>query len=148
MIRNFVRLAGTPENSKRSTMRRSGSAFRSTRRAQSPDQKGGIEIGAFDPIVGVGHSPLAERGDDRAQALAGRREASTRDRRLWRAAGVQSTPCVLELTQPRDQDGSGDQRHAAMDVIEGVHGPAISSRTMSGVQRVARISDAFAIGQN
>jgi len=28
---------------------------------------------------------------------------------------------VLELTQPRDQDGSGNQRHAAMDVIEGVY---------------------------
>src|SRR5258706_6366196 len=28
---------------------------------------------------------------------------------------------VLELTQPRDQDGPGNQRHAAMDVVEGVH---------------------------
>jgi len=32
MIRNFVRLAGTPENSKRKTTRRSGNAFTSTRR--------------------------------------------------------------------------------------------------------------------
>ena len=75
MIRNFVRLAGTPENSKRRTTRRSGNALTSTRRRNPQIRQGGIEIGAFDPVVGVGHSPLAERVDHRAQALASGREA-------------------------------------------------------------------------
>src|SRR5260370_842071 len=41
---------------------------------QSADQEGGIKIGTFDPVVGVGHPPLAERVHYHAQALASRRE--------------------------------------------------------------------------
>jgi hypothetical protein len=120
MIRNFVRLAGTPENSKRSTTRRSGSKLTSTRLRKSPDQKGRIKIGAFDPIVGVGHPPLAECCHDIAQALAGRCEPVlvTGSVTAWPAF---NHTMVLELTQPRDQDCPGNQRHAAMDVVEGVH---------------------------
>jgi hypothetical protein len=72
MIWNFVRFTGTPENSKRGTTRRSGSAPAHHPRqregaqidtlAQSPDQEGGIKIGTFDPVVGAGQSPLAAGG--------------------------------------------------------------------------------------
>jgi len=44
MIRNLVRVAGTSENSKRTTMRRSGSASRSARLRKAPHQKARIEI--------------------------------------------------------------------------------------------------------
>src|ERR1700675_415424 len=120
MIRNFVRLAGTSENSKRRTTWRSGSALRSTRLRNPHIRRAGIKIGTFDPVVGVGHSPLAERVHYRAQALAGRREPVLMTGAVGARPAFNDT-VVLKLTQPRDQDGAGDQRHAAMDVVEGVH---------------------------
>src|ERR1700737_3983558 len=117
MIRNFVRLAGTPENSKRRTTRRSGSVLRSTR-LRNPQIR---RAGTFDPVVGVGHSPLAERVHYHAQALTSRREPVLATGTVGAARPAFNHTMVLELTQPRDQDGSGNQRHAAMDVVEGVH---------------------------
>jgi len=129
MIRNFVRLAGTPENSKRKTTRRFEAQDDAPIRqraqidtlAQSPDQEGGIKIGTLDPVVGVGHSPLAERVHYHAQALASRREPVLVAGTVGAARPAFNHTMVLELTQPRDQDGPGNQRHAAMDVVEGVH---------------------------
>src|SRR3984893_10952282 len=88
--------------------------------AQSPDQEGGSKIGTFDPVVGVGHSPLAERAHYYVQALDSRREPVLVTGTLGARPAFNHT-MVLELTQPRDQDGPGNQRHAAMDVVEGVH---------------------------
>jgi hypothetical protein len=41
---------------------------------KSNAKEGGIKIGTFDPVVGVGHSPLAERVHYHVQVLASRRE--------------------------------------------------------------------------
>src|ERR1700720_3294838 len=88
--------------------------------AQPPHQQCWVEIGGLNPIVCVGYAPLAERVHYRAQALAGRREPVLMTGAVGARPAFNDT-IVLELTQPRDQDGAGDQRHAAMDVVEGVH---------------------------
>src|SRR5260370_25264127 len=88
---------------------------------ESPDQEGEVKIGTFDPVVGVGHSPLAERVHYHAQALASRREPVLVTGTVGAARPAFNHTMVLELTQPRDQDGPGNQRHAAMDLVEGVY---------------------------
>jgi hypothetical protein len=88
--------------------------------AQAPQQESRIEIGRFDPLGRVPQAPAAERVHHRAEILAGGREP------ILPAIALRARPplddaVLLQLAQPRHQHGPGNQRHAAMNVVEGMH---------------------------
>src|SRR5215831_3396084 len=145
MMRNLVRFAGTPENSKRITTRWSGSASMSVRWRMVHIMSAGSRSSAVmrSRVWARPQWPRA-RTISRADSPAGVSQYS------WpkpSARGLFSTiPCSSNcrsrsISSARDINGT--PRWISLKVWE----PNSSSRTTSGVHLVAKISDALATGQ-
>ena len=80
-----------------------------------------------------------------AQVFAGGGQDIDRPAAGW-VGGPRDDAGPLELAQARDEEAARDAGRAVSDLAEGC-APSSRFRKMSGVQRVARISAALAMGQ-
>src|SRR5262245_51380780 len=111
MMWNLVRRAGKPENSNRTTTRRSGSASRSAR-LRNPHSK---MLVAFEPATRVNQSPMSERAQRRAERIAGSCQPILVTHTATGSGSALDDPLAFQLAQPRDQHRARDQRYAAID---------------------------------